>query len=223
MEASMTFAAIWDMDGVLVDTSRLHYQSWVQALAPEGVDLELTQFTSTFGMNNTSILKLLLGNDTPQERIDQVGNLKEEIFRQSIIGQKLVLPGVPSLLEALRQAGFRQAVASSAPHANIDVLLATTGLLPYFDAVVSAWGMPGKPDPAVYLEAAARLGVPPARCVVVEDATAGVEGARRAGMRCLAVTNTNPAELLSTASLVVDSLEGISADTFRQLLKQHQV
>jgi len=215
---TLTAAAIWDMDGVLVDTSRFHYQSWVQAIAPEGIDLGFEQFIATFGMNNTTILKLWLGDDISQERLDRIDNLKEELFRQLIVGQQLTLPGVGALLQALRQAGFRQAVASSAPQANIDVIMASTGLLPFFDAVVSAWGMPGKPDPAVYLEAAARLGVPPARCVVVEDAVAGVEGARRAGMRCLAVTNTNPAGLLSSATRVVDTLEGVSADNFLQLL-----
>ena len=215
----MIFAAIWDMDGVLVDTSRFHYLSWVQALAPENIDLTFEQFVATFGMNNASILRLWMGAEAPQERIERVGDLKEEIFRRLIVGQQLTLPGVHALLEALRRAGFRQAVASSAPQANIDILLASSNLLPFFDAVVSAWDMPGKPNPAVYLEAATRLGVPPARCVVVEDATAGVEGAGRAGMRCLAVTNTNPRELLSAASLVVDSLEEVSPETFLQLLK----
>jgi beta-phosphoglucomutase len=214
----MTFAAIWDMDGVLVDTRLAHYQSWVQALVPVGITLSYPQFVATFGMNNYSILKLWLGQDTPQVVIDQIGDEKEAVFRRLAAAQVDVLPGVQALLENLRQAGFRQAVASSAPQENIDVLLDAAGLRPFFDAVVSAWALPSKPDPAVYLEAAARLGVPPARCVVIEDATFGVEGARRGGMRCIAVTNTNPAALLSGASLVVDSLETVSVETFTRLL-----
>jgi len=214
----MTFAAIWDMDGVLVDTSRAHYQSWVEALASTRMTLSYPNFSASFGMNNDSILKLWLGPDTPQALIDQIGDEKEKIFRRLVAAQVDVLPGVRALLESLRQAGFRQAVASSAPQANIDVLLDAAGLRPFFEAVVSAWGLPSKPDPAVYLEAAARLSVPPARCVVIEDATFGVEGARRGGMSCIAVTNTNPAALLSGASLVVDSLEKVSVETFSRLL-----
>ncbi len=215
-------AAIWDMDGVLVDTGQAHYQSWVEALAKRNVSLTFQQFSATFGMNNTSILKLWLGAVTPQSDIDQVGDEKETIFRQLVVAAGIEpLPGVIALLEGLRQAGFRQAVASSAPQANIDVLLDTTHLRPYFDAVVSAARLPGKPDPAVYLEAARRLGVDPVHCVVVEDAVAGVEGALRAGMRCIAVTNTNSAANLAAANLVVDSLEKVSTDTLVSLLSNH--
>ncbi len=214
----MAYAAIWDMDGVLVDTGQAHYQSWVEALAKRGVSLPYEEFSSTFGMNNQSILKMWLGADTPQSEIDRVGDEKESIFRRLVVGRIQPLPGVAALLEGLRRAGFRQAVASSAPQANIDALLDTTRLRPLFDAVVSAALLPGKPDPAVFLEAAARLGVPPAQCVVVEDAVAGVEGARRAGMRCIAVTTTNPAARLAAADLVVDSLEQVSAETFAGLL-----
>jgi HAD superfamily hydrolase (TIGR01509 family) len=134
-------------------------------------------------------------------------------------GQPLVLPGVHALLEALRRAGVHQAVGSSAPQANIDVLLAAGDLRPYFEAVVSAWGMPGKPDPAVFLEAAAQLGILPARCVVIEDSTAGIEAARRAGMQCIAVTNTHPAALLSAASLVVASLEEVTPEIVMGLIE----
>ena len=215
----MTIAAIWDMDGVLVDTGLLHYQSWAEALAAIGVPLSLHDFNATFGMNNTSILKLWLGSDAPQELIDRIGDQKELIFRRMAAGQVQVFPGVHTLLEALRRAGVRQAVGSSAPQANIDVLLAAGGLRPYFEAVVSAWAMPGKPDPAVFLEAASQLGIPPARCVVIEDSTAGVEAARRAGMQCIAVTNTNPASLLSTASLVVSTLEDVTPEILAGLLR----
>lgn len=214
----MAYAAIWDMDGVLVDTGQAHYQSWVEVLAKRGVSLPYEEFSSTFGMNNQSILKMWLGADTPQSEIDRVGDEKETIFRRLVVGRIQPLPGVVALLEGLRSAGFRQAVASSAPQANIDALLDTTRLRPLFDAVVSVALLPGKPDPAVFLEAAARLGVPPAQCVVVEDAVAGVEGARRAGMRCIAVTTTNPAGLLQAADLVVDSLEQVSPETFAGIL-----
>ncbi len=223
----MDIAAIWDMDGVLVDTGDLHYQSWVEAMAEAGVAITRHDFDSTFGMNNTSILQLWLGAGAAPATIERIGDRKEVLFRGRAAGGGVkVLPGVPALLEGLRRAGVRQAVGSSAPQANIDVLLAagpaqfsgTGGMRPYFEAVVSAYAMPGKPDPAVFLEAAAQLGVPPVRCVVIEDSTAGVEGARRAGMRCIAVTNTHPAGMLSAATLVVSSLEEVSPETLIELV-----
>ena len=111
-----------------------------------------------------------------------------------------------------------QAVASSAPQANIDVLLDALGIRAYFEAEVSAEKMPGKPNPAVFLEAARRVGHTPDRCVVVEDAIAGVAAAKSAGMACLAVTNTNPAAALSAADLIVDNLADLPADAFDRLL-----
>ncbi len=216
----MAYAAIWDMDGVLVDTGQTHYHSWVEALAKYSVPLTYEQFSATFGMNNATILKLWLGEDTPPETIDRVGDEKEAIFRRRIAAEGIQpLPGVRALLDGLGQAGFRQAVASSAPQANIDVLLETTLLRPFFNAVVSAALLPGKPDPTVYLEAASQLAVDPANCVVVEDAVAGVEGARRAGMRCIGVTTTNPADSLTAADIVVENLVHISARTFLELVK----
>jgi len=214
----MTYAAIWDMDGVLVDTRQQHYQSWVETMARHGAPITYPQFLSTFGMNNTSILKLWLGPDTPSALIQQIDEQKEEAFRRLVAGSIQPLPGVRALLESLQQAGFRQAIASSAPQANIDVLLEASGLRPFFDAIVSAARLPGKPDPAVFLAAAERLTVPPPNCVVLEDSVAGVEGARRAGMRCIAVTNTSPAAQLAAASLVVDSLEKVTQETFSHLL-----
>jgi beta-phosphoglucomutase-like phosphatase (HAD superfamily) len=109
-------------------------------------------------------------------------------------------------------------VASSAPPANIDALIDELVLRPYFDTLVSGQDMPGKPDPALFLEVALQLDVAPERCVVVEDAVAGVEAAKRAGMKCVAVTTTNPAQVLDEADIVVDRLDALAQDTFLRLL-----
>jgi beta-phosphoglucomutase len=130
---------------------------------------------------------------------------------------------VRALLEDLRQAGFRQAVGSSAPRANLDLILELTGTRPYFQAVVSSEDTQrGKPDPQVFQVAADRLGVPHPRCVVLEDAVAGVEAAKAGGMRCVAVTfvGHHPEANLrqAGADLVVPSLAAVSAQALRQLL-----
>jgi len=209
---------IWDMDGVLVDTGDLHYLAWSRVLPKYGLPFGREMFRATFGMNNAGILTILLGRPPEPELLTEISDGKEQMFRQMVRGSVSLLPGVRAWLEKLRRAGFRQAIASSAPQANVDTLVDELGLRDLFDALVSGFALPGKPDPATFLEAARAIQVPPERCVVVEDATAGVEGAHRAGMKCIAVTTTNPAEALQTADIVVDRLDELPLDAFERLL-----
>ncbi len=212
-------AVLWDMDGVLVDTGEFHFQAWSQTLAEYGVNLDRAAFRTTFGWNNGRILPYVLGHEPTPEQSVEIADLKEQRFRQAIRGQARLLPGVADWLKRLRAAGVRQALASSAPPANIDALVDELGLRSYFEAVVPGDTLPGKPDPELFLEAARRLGVPPARCVVVEDAVAGVEAALHGGMKVVAVTTTNPAEALGAADVVVDRLDHLPTNTFEQLWK----
>ena len=218
LSTDSVYGVLWDMDGVLVDTGPFHYPAWVETLGREGVPFSLEMFRQTFGMNNRGVLTHVLGRAPEPDFLARVGDDKEASFRTAIHGLVRPLPGVVEWLTRLRQAGVKQAVASSAPQANIDALLDETGLRGYFDCLVSAYTIAGKPDPAVFLEAARQISVPPERCVVVEDAVAGVEAARRAGMACIAVTNTNPRERLAAADLVVDSLLELTEEAFGRLL-----
>jgi beta-phosphoglucomutase-like phosphatase (HAD superfamily) len=121
-------------------------------------------------------------------------------------------------LQRLRDAGYLQSVASSAPAANIDTLVDELGLRDYFEVMVSGVDLPGKPEPALFFKAARLLGVPPEGCVVVEDAVAGVEAAVRAGMKCIAVAATNPAQALGMADVVVEQLSDLDVDAFQRLM-----
>lgn len=207
-------AVLWDMDGVLVDTGSLHFETWKEALGTIGVEISEPAFRSTFGMNNHGVLSTIMGRAVDDAFVEDIAGRKESAFRRAIRGRVTLLPGVRAALEGLRAAGFRLAVASSAPVENIDALVDALEIRDLFDQLVSAAEMPSKPDPMVFLEAARRLGVPPARCTVVEDAVVGVQAARAAGMRCIAVTTTNRREALSDASLVVDTLEGLPLAAF---------
>jgi HAD superfamily hydrolase (TIGR01509 family) len=206
------------MDGVLVDTGDLHYRVWSAILADMGVPFSRDIFRPTFGMDNAGSLAAWIGHPLEPALVAQISDHKEELFRQAARGQVQALPGVREWLERLKAQGFRQAVASSAPQANIEVLVAELGLRPYFDALVSGQGMPGKPDPAVFLEAARRLDVPPDRCLVIEDSLAGVDAARAAGMKCLAVTTTNAPEALHGAYIVIERLDALPADAIRNMM-----
>ena len=125
------------------------------------------------------------------------------------------LPGAAEWVRRLHQEKWRQAVASSAPRANIEVVLEVIGLAGCFQAVVSAEDVTaGKPDPQVFLTAASRLAAPPGQCVVVEDAAAGVEAARRAGMRSIGVSR----KAVLSADVAVRSLADLAPDTFAKML-----
>ena len=208
---------LWDMDGVLVDTGDFHFQAWCEVLAGYDIAFTYELHQETFGMNNARILSLLLGERLTPELMSEIADRKEEQFRAAVRGHAEPLPGVRDWLERLQDGGARQGIASSAPMANIDTLIGELGLRGYFDTLVSGADMPGKPEPTLFLEVARLLDVPPEDCVVVEDAVAGVEAAKRAGMKCIAVTTTNKAEALGAADIVVDRLDALPADAFRRL------
>ena len=214
-------AVLWDMDGVLVDSAEYHYAAWREALAREGVDLSYDAFRATFGQRNDTILRYLLGPDLPDSEVARIGDLKESLYRELVQTRGITpLSGVLDWLACLRDQGWRQAIASAAPRANVDAIVRALGIAHYFGAITSSEDVTrGKPDPQVYLIAAQRLGVPPARCVVVEDAPAGVEGARRAGMRCIGVTSTHPH---LDADLVVAALSDLPADSFEKLASERR-
>jgi HAD superfamily hydrolase (TIGR01509 family) len=201
---------LWDMDGVIVDTGELHYQTWVDVLARYGVSYTREQFQQYFGMNNVSVMKKLMGDHVSPELMKSIPAEKEEQFRKRVDHSLKPYPGVLDCLKYFHQLGYRQAVASSAPQENIEVLICNLGLLDSFDALVSGLEMPGKPAPDVFLKAAHEIEIPPAACVVIEDSLAGVAAAKAAGIRCIAVTNTNPAEALAAADWIVNSLQEVA-------------
>jgi beta-phosphoglucomutase len=211
-------AVLWDLDGTLVDSAEHHWAAWQEIMAREGHPVTAEAFTSSFGHRNDTILRGLLGPQLPDREVERIAGAKEALYRKLVRERGLVpLPGARLWLERLKSSGWRQAVASSAPTPNITSAMDAVGLGALFEALVSADEVGvGKPDPAVFLAAAQRVGVPPGRCVVVEDAPAGLEGARRAGMRCVGVLSTHHPEL--SADLVVPSLESLPADAFEDLL-----
>jgi beta-phosphoglucomutase len=199
------FGAVWDLDGTLVDTALSHYAAWRELLRAHGRDLTYEEFRSTFGLRNYDILVHHLGFDPDPARIAALGERKEQLFRTALQREGVrTQPGARELVEHLHALGARQAIASSAPPANIALMVRLLGLP--FDAVVSGEEVArGKPAPDIFLRAAERLNLPPARVVVTEDAPAGVAAGQAAGSRVIAIAATFPAESLAAADLVVRS------------------
>lgn len=212
----MTRAVLWDLDGTLVDSENYHWQSWQHAMALDGTTVTHKQFTQTFGQRNETILRGWLGDDAAPERIQRVADAKEIEYRRLAEERGLTpLPGAADWLVRLQATGWKQAIASSAPRLNVDVMLRALKLEHYFDAIVASEDVTkGKPDPEVFLTAAARLGLPASRCIVVEDAAAGVEAARRAGMRSIGVSRA----AVLPADVFVRSLSDLPLGAFDALV-----
>ncbi len=212
-----TRAVLWDLDGTLADTEEYHWLAWQKVMHQEGLAVTHEQFLETFGQRNRSVLAAWLGSETPLDRIDAVGDAKEAVFREIVTTQGLTaLPGGVAWTGRLRRQGWRQAIATSAPLANAKTMLEALGIADDFDAVISSEDVSaGKPDPEVFEKAGFRVEVPAARCIVVEDAPAGVEAARRAGMTSIGVrAGGKPLD----ATLFTRSLATLAADTFDRLL-----
>lgn len=216
-------AIIWDVDGTLVDTAEHHFRAWVRFADEIGKPFTRDDFAATFGQRNPEIIRRLFYPDATDELCDQLGDRKETIYREAVRREgTALLPGAAALLAAFADFCWPQAVGSSAPKANLDLLLTVTETARFFRAVVCGDDVRnGKPHPEVFLMAAARLGADPARCVVFEDAVAGVQAAKSGGMKCVAVTfvGHHPEDTLRAAGadLVVPSLDALSAEQVRML------
>jgi HAD superfamily hydrolase (TIGR01509 family) len=210
-------AVLWDLDGTLVDSGDYHWRAWRETMRDEGIDLDYQQFLESFGQKNDRILTAWLGERATPEAIRRIGDTKEARYRQFAATEGLTpLPGAAAWVERLYRGGWRQAIASSAPAENVRVMLKALDMDGFFGAFVSAEDVTaGKPDPQVFLKAAEKLAVDISASIVVEDAAAGIEAAKRAGMKCVGVSLAGVLD----ADVYVRSLEDLPADAFERLLR----
>jgi len=215
MNASSPWAVLWDVDGTLVDTAELHYQAW-QALAREiGKPFTRADFAGTFGWRNPEIIPKLFGLHPSSAEVARLGDRKEHLYREEAKKGVSLLPGVRPLLDAILANGGQQAIGSSAPRHNIDLILELTQTAAKFAAIVAMEDTErGKPHPDVFLQGARRLGIDPARCIVIEDAPVGIQAAKAGGMHAVGVTfvGHHPEEKLRAAGadLVVPNLANVA-------------
>ena len=206
-------AVIFDMDGVIADTADAHCASWQQLGAARGVTITREDFLATFGRPSEEIIRLRFGADLPDEEVRRLAREKEAVYRSLARHTVRPIPHALELIRDLHALGVRLAVGSSAPPENIAQILDLFALRACFAVTVSGHDVSrGKPDPEVFVLAAERLGVRPERCVVIEDAVAGIEAARAAGMTAIALTSSHPRAAFRAADRVVDSLAELRGD-----------
>ena len=216
----MIFGAIFDWDGVIIDSSSHHEESWERLAKETGFTLPEGHFKKGFGMKNEVIIPNLLNWSDRPEEILKLSLRKEELYREILLDWGIdPLPGVTGWLAKLRQLGIRCAIGSSTHRLNIETSLGMLGFGDFFSAIVTAEDVShGKPDPEVFLTAAKCIGHSPGNCVVFEDALVGIEAAHRGGMKVVAVATTNRIEALRAADLAVLSLDELSVDQVTALV-----
>lgn len=216
----MNYGIIFDMDGVLLDSGPHHLKSWQMLAEENGLEMPESLFWQTFGKTNDQILPVLFKRTLSEEELIKFSDRKEELYREIIRGKVQPLPGIKKLIEDLTNLGMKISVGSSGPRLNVELVIQELG----FEGVITGYTCAedvtrGKPDPEVFIEAAKKLGIPPERCLVVEDSVHGIEAASRAGMKCVAITTTNHKDKLSAAQKVIDSFEELKSEDVMKILK----
>ncbi|SDM43148.1 haloacid dehalogenase superfamily, subfamily IA, variant 3 with third motif having DD or ED/beta-phosphoglucomutase family hydrolase [Catalinimonas alkaloidigena] len=193
------FAVIFDMDGVLVDSNPMHKKSIQKFTEKYGLELSEQELREkVYGRNNREWIPYLFHDEAMSpEQVKRYADEKESMFRDMYRDTIELLPGLRGFLNALQATQIPYAIATSAPRANVDFTLDETGTTRYFTTILhEAHFDKGKPDPEIYLKAAAALRFEPARCIVFEDSLAGVESGHRAGCHVIGITTTQTSEEL---------------------------
>ncbi|HXM63378.1 MAG TPA: HAD family phosphatase [Terriglobales bacterium] len=215
-------AVIFDMDGVIVDSHPAHRRAWRQFL--QNLGREVSDHDLDFildGRKRCDILRHFLGDLSETELLEH-GRRKDEFFQQSAL-EVQPIQGVSAFVRLLKRSGVLTAVATSASRARTRSTLERLHLSEYFSATISGNDIAqGKPDPAIYVLACRRLGVPPENALAIEDAVSGIEAARGAGLICLGVASGEPAENLRSAGAVhvIENFEGLSVRKLRALFRE---
>lgn len=224
----MLRAVIFDFNGIIVDDEPIHFRLFQKVLGEEGIVLtEEAYYARYLGFDDRGAFTAGFrenGRPLDDTKLHRLIERKAAYYQDAIREQVAIFPGVKNLVASL-DGILPLAVASGALRQEIGTILQTAGLLDHFDAIVSAEDVTrGKPEPEIFLKALAALNAPQknspiesADCVVIEDSKEGVRGARRAGMKCLAVTNSHPADLLGEADVVVESLEEVTLPLLQKM------
>jgi len=198
--SSGSLLAIFDHDGVLVDTLAYHQQAWVDLGKATGLALTPEFIHRTFGMTNASIFQLLKGGSLSEQEMRAYSDQKEVCYRDAASGNIVLMDGVREFLDGLTAAGVKLAIGSSGVRPNLDLTVRECDLEGRFSAIASVEDITrGKPDPEVFLVAARKSGVEPSHSIVFEDAPVGIQAAKAAGMYAVGLTASHPAQALYEA------------------------
>jgi HAD superfamily hydrolase (TIGR01509 family) len=209
---------IWDMDGVLLDSTELHFKIWKQIFSEFGVDYSRENFIRLFGMTNLETIQTVLGKKLSLKESLELAKKRQQLFMKQVTTKVRMIPGAVQWLQFFFDRNIPQVIASSNAQRFIEFIVKQLNINDFFQALVSAEDLASKPNPAVFLESARRLNAQPRHCLVFEDAVAGIEGAKKAGMKCIAITTTNSPDVLEKADLIIPSFSALTQAQILQLM-----
>ncbi len=216
-------AVIFDMDGVLADNNPWHIRAWMEFAAEYGRNITPADVTSRFGSTNQDYISFLFDRAVSKEEADKLGEEKEKLYREIYIKEMKPLAGLIPFIESCHSSGILIGLGTSAPASNARFMLDGFNIRKYFSVMVDASQISkGKPDPEIYLLAAAKLGVPPEKCLVFEDSAFGIEAGKRAGMMVAGVLTSHQPEELGKADLLVHDFTGMTGAKVIELLKVNE-
>lgn len=216
----MNKAVIFDMDGVIAHTNPWHSLAFREFFKKRDLYPTDAEFAEhMFGKSNSYILKHFLGRPVTGEEFTAMEEEKEGLFREIYAGHVKDIDGFLGFLALLKQAGFKTGVATSAPRANLDLIMGKLGFEPQMESIMASENVTQhKPDPEVYLKSAANLGLDPAGCVVFEDSFSGITAARNAGMKVVGVLSSHTKEELPPCDLYIDDYTKIGPEDILKIL-----
>ncbi|HUT60827.1 MAG TPA: HAD family phosphatase [Phycisphaerae bacterium] len=217
------FAAIFDMDGVLVDSYWPHYQAWKEMAKRYDLPITEERFATAFGKTGHDFVKELWGDIIKEQDIPALDAEKEELYREVLRADFPAMKGVCDLIKSLHDDGYALAIGSSGAPANIQVVLECLPNAEMFAATVNGFEVTkGKPDPDIFLTAAGKLGVEPRNAAVIEDSPVGIEAAKAAGMVAVAITGTAERKNLAEANIIVDWMMELSPQLISLLIENNR-
>lgn len=219
----MLKGVLFDMDGVLVNNLEVHREAFAEFFRRYGVERTFDELNRVFGKGNDDIMGELMPREVVERvGIRELGYEKEAIYREIYAPRITPQPGLKAFLAACEEHGLRCAVGSSGYMANVDFVLDRCDIRRYFEATVAGDQVTRcKPDPEIYLTAAAKLGLEPCECIVFEDAEAGIEAAQRAGIKVVALATTFSREFLEGThpDMIIDDFRDVTIADIRALVE----
>ncbi|MDB5006972.1 MAG: beta-phosphoglucomutase family hydrolase [Mucilaginibacter sp.] len=224
MEITNNFAAIFDMDGTLIDNTPYHFKSW-QALFKKygkGQLSKETYYNEISGVPVMETIRRIFGSDHDETGLKALLNEKEEFYRESYAPFLAPINGLENFLTELKDVGVKMAMATSATVQDIDFILNKIPIRDDFNQIINSTMVnKPKPDPQIFLKAAEKLNMPPAKCVVFEDSLAGIKAANSAGMKVIGITTGHTAAELHPVDLIIADYSELNVHKLAALFESH--
>lgn len=214
-------AFIFDMDGVVVQNDRYHYEAWKQFAGQHGKSVGFDEVKSWFGSTNEAILSRFFGRELSKEEVMKFASQKEALYREIYSPHIHPLDGLKEFLEEAKENGFQIGLATAAPPENVDFVLKATGFVDHFDEITDDTRITrGKPDPEIFLVTAEKMNIEPGNCIVFEDSLYGIEAARKAGMKVVAVSTTHSKAIFQDVERVISDFSEINIREAEKILNK---